>query len=366
MNLSALNATSVLQTIASVLLAVLILLAMVTVHEFGHYIAGKIFKFKINEFSIGFGPAIFKRVSKKSGELFSVRILPLGGYCAFAGEDDDGSTANDPNDPSLFNNKAPWQRIIVLAAGAFMNYVLAMIMIFTLFFSFGQYEYKVYEMQESAFPSEYSLMKDDIITDIDGKNMYLITDYISVLNGKKEGDKVDFSLIRDGENVTVQVMLRSDADFENLSDTQTLLETLGIKSMGGVPVRFGFFSMIGRSFVYSFKIGGTILQTLGELLTGKLGLSAVGGPITTIKVTSKVAAQSFQSFLEISAYIGVNLAVFNLLPIPALDGSKIVLTVIEWIRKKPLNKNVEAVINVIGFVAIFGFAILVDILQFIK
>lgn len=196
--------------------------------------------------------------------------------------------------------------------------------------------------------------------------MYLITDYISALNGKREGDKVDFAVIRDGESVTVQVMLRSDADFQNLSDTQTLLKTLGVSSMGGVPVRFGFFSMIGRSFVYSFKIGGTILQTLGELLTGKLGLSAVGGPITTIKVTSQVAAQSFQSFLEISAYIGVNLAVFNLLPIPALDGSKIVITIIEWIRKKPLNKKVEAIINVVGFVAIFGFAILVDILQFIK
>lgn len=103
---------------------------------------------------------------------------------------------------------------------------------------------------------------------------------------------------------------------------------------------------------------------LGELLTGKLGLSAFGGPVTTIAMTSQIAAQGFRSFLEIASYIGVNLAVFNLLPIPALDGSKVVFTIIEWVRGKPVSRKVEAVIHAVGFVLLFGFAILVDILQF--
>ncbi len=358
-----LSFVSVMKNIGAVLLAVAILLVMVTVHEFGHYAAGKILKFKVNEFSIGFGPALFKKKNESSDEQFSVRLLPLGGYCAFAGEDDDNA---DQDNPYLFSNRAPWKRIVVLFAGPLMNYLLALLLVFGLFFGFGQYEYQVYSVaEEPSVPAEYCLKEGDIVTKIEGKNTYVLTDYISAINGKKQGDLVEVSLIREGESATVKIMLQADADFVNLSDTNTLLYAIGVTSMGGVPVRFGFFSMIGRSFAYSFRIGGTILQTLGELLTGKLALTAVGGPITTIKITSQVASQSVQSFLEIAAYIGVNLAVFNLLPIPALDGSKIILTAIEWIRKKPLNRKVEAVINVVGFVAIFGFAILVDILQFI-
>ena len=106
-----------------------------------------------------------------------------------------------------------------------------------------------------------------------------------------------------------------------------------------------------------------MLRSLGELFTGKLGMEAVGGPVTTIKVTSEVASSGFSSFLSIAALIGVNLAVFNLLPVPALDGSKVVFCLIEWIRKKPVNRNVEAMIHFIGIIFLFGFAILVDVLQ---
>ena len=114
-----------MSTIGSVLLAILILLVMITVHEFGHYLAGKALKFKISEFAIGFGPKIFKRKSKKTGELFSIRALPLGGFCAFDGED--GEDEEEVNDG--FTSKAPWKRIIVLLAGPIMNYILALFLI---------------------------------------------------------------------------------------------------------------------------------------------------------------------------------------------------------------------------------------------
>ena len=106
-----------------------------------------------------------------------------------------------------------------------------------------------------------------------------------------------------------------------------------------------------------------MLRSLGELLTGKLGLEAMGGPITTIQVTSQAATSGMLSFLNIAAFIGVNLAVFNLLPIPALDGSKVVFCLIEWIRKKPINRKVETIIHLVGIIFLFGFAILVDLLQ---
>ena len=131
MTLQLLAFSDVMSAVGSVLLALLILLAMITVHEFGHWAAGKLLHFKITEFAIGFGPALFKH-TKKNGEIFSVRALPLGGYCAFAGEDEEAA------DPDAFNNKKPWRRIIVLFAGAFMNYVLALVLILISFFSFGQ------------------------------------------------------------------------------------------------------------------------------------------------------------------------------------------------------------------------------------
>ena len=127
-----LSVSSVMSTIFAVLLAILILLAMITVHEFGHYLAGKALKFKINEFAIGFGPKLFRRVSKKTGEAFSIRLLPLGGFCAFEGED------NGAESEGSFNSKAPWKRIIVLISGPLMNYVLAVLLIIIAMLSFGQ------------------------------------------------------------------------------------------------------------------------------------------------------------------------------------------------------------------------------------
>ncbi|MDE6001497.1 MAG: site-2 protease family protein, partial [Clostridia bacterium] len=132
-----LSVSSVMNTVLAVILAILILLVMITVHEFGHYLAGKALRFKINEFAIGFGPKLFKRTSKKSGEAFSIRLLPLGGFCAFDGEDDDGLN------PNSFNKKAPWKRIIVLISGPLMNYILALLLIIVSLFAFGQMLFKV-------------------------------------------------------------------------------------------------------------------------------------------------------------------------------------------------------------------------------
>lgn len=169
-----LSLASTMKSVGGVLLAVVILLAMVTIHEFGHYLAGKLLGFKINEFAVGFGPAIFKKRSKKTGETFSLRIIPLGGYCAFDGEDEfvepeekqeepfaEMSTSKSENDGGMvevneekeeeypepkgarFNDQAPWKRIIVLIAGATMNYLLGLLLIFTMFAFIGRPVYQV-------------------------------------------------------------------------------------------------------------------------------------------------------------------------------------------------------------------------------
>jgi regulator of sigma E protease len=370
--MNSLLADSVLSSIWSVLLAILVLLVMITVHEFGHYLAGKALKFKINEFSIGFGPAIFKHKRKKDGEQFSLRVLPLGGYCAFEEENEESFN------PDAFNNKAPWKRIIVLIAGATMNYLLALVVILMSFSIFGQPAYKLNTVAESdTISTEYSFVDGDIILAAEGKTIYIITDAMGALNGKKEGDVAYFTVVRDGEQKDVEIILRADCTFKNSSsESQRLLwKALGAgtyvaedgNSYYNLAVKnctLNFGQIIGHSFAYSFKLAGTIFKVLGELLTGNLNITAMGGTVTTIKIASEAVVAGAQSFLEIVAVIGVNLAVFNLLPIPALDGSKVVFCIIEWIFKKPVPRKIEAIIHAVGFVLILGFALLADILQF--
>ncbi|MBR2375237.1 MAG: site-2 protease family protein [Clostridia bacterium] len=394
-----LSFTSAMKSFGGVLLAVVILLVMVTVHEFGHYVAGKILGFKINEFSVGFGPAIFKKRSKKTGELFALRIIPLGGYCAFDGEDEDDEVVEKTDETPFpeqeqlpaktpeqvleypepkgerFNDQPPWKRIIVLLAGATMNYILAVFFIIGMFAGVGRPLYKIIKeypeeatvqataTENETMPDPYGLQTGDVVLKINGKHVYMITDYIDILDGKDAGDIVTFTVIRNGETVQVETPLLVDANFKNMSDTTKLLNAMGVYGMYAVTEQQGFWETIGHSFAYSVKIGGTVLRSLGELLTGKMGLDAMGGPVTTIKITSEAASNSLLSFLNIAAFIGVNLAVFNLLPIPALDGCKVIFCLIEWIRKKPVNRKVETMIHFIGILFLLGFAVLVDLLQ---
>lgn len=355
-------------------IALLVLLAMITVHEFGHYIAGKIFGFGIEEFAIGFGPKLFKRKSKKTGELFSIRLLPLGGFCAFKGED------ADDDDPTAFNNKKPWQRIIVLISGAFMNYLLALVLIMIMFFSYGQtmlMTYKVEPTNDPLYTAENSFCDRDVIFSVNGKNVYLTTDLMSAIGGKKAGDTVKTVVRRGGEYKTLDLILRADTDFHNVEQNDKLFAALGIfmekdsetgqildSGLYSTGVRLGFFQTVGKSFEYSFKLAGSIFTVLGQLLTGALGISSIGGTFTTISITATaIKVGGIRNLLNIASLIGVNLAVFNLLPVPALDGARVVFTFIEWIRKKPLNRRVEGIIHTVGLVLIMLFAIVIDLQQ---
>lgn len=415
--------TEILKSAGGVLAAVAILLVMVTIHEFGHYLAGKALGFKINEFSVGFGPAIFKKRSKKSGELFALRVIPLGGYCAFDGEDEiddepetNGAQKSEAQSPQektpfseletrqgdmpanaaqngetiaeepypepkgeKFNDQPPWKRIIVLLAGATMNYLLGVLLIFVMFLSFGRPLYKVTGLptiedsgaqteQTQSADSENALQSGDIIMRIEGRRLYLITDYMAAMKGKNAGDTARVEVLRfeNGalKNRTIEITLgASYKDFDSLTKTTGILKALGVTELSSVTLKEGFGVTVGNALAYSWKEAGMVLSSLGQLVTGKISIRSMGGPLTTIKVASQQAKSGWVNFLNIASFIGVNLAVFNLLPIPALDGSKVVFCIIEWIRKKPINRKVEATIHFVGIIFLFAFAILVDILQ---
>lgn len=434
--LSILSATvgEVFAYIGYVLLALLALMVMIVIHELGHYTAGKLLGFKIDEFAIGFGPKIFKRKNKKTGELFSIRPFPIGGFCAFHGEDADGAlldengnqvkdaNGNIIKDPDAFNNQKPWKRLIVLFSGAFMNFLSAILIITIYFSAYGQplpYVVGTYDV-----PSYQNVFEQgDVLLSVNGKQINLMAqeDLDNVF--KKVGDTAQFRVLRDGKRIKITASKFfydpfEDGDYIYAVDGKKLdtpiayadyLATVesndafivtvvrydekgeiceqstmkvqkganpedanGFYSYGfGITrtiarAKLPFFLAFGRAWSFCFFIVFKILASLGALITGKMGIEGAGGTITTIITMAKVSALGFDSFMYVVAIISANLAVMNLLPFPALDGSRMLFTLIEMIFKKPVPRKVEAVIHTVGLVLLLVLAVFLDVFHLVK
>lgn len=345
-----------------ILLAILILMVMITIHETGHYLAGKILKFNIEEFSIGMGPKIFSK-TMKSGEIFSIRWIPLGGYCAFKGEDEDGK-----EEEGSFNTFAPWKRVIVLFCGAFFNFLSGIIFTLILLVSVGSGIAKVTDIVATN-GNEAVLFENDIILEVDGVAPTFLNGGISGLMADKDVDEdIVLTINRDGEiiNVTVKKYqkYKTDKDGNNILDDkdQPIVESkvIGITSE---YVKLGFGEALIKCVPYTFNMAWECLKILGQLVTGHLGLDSVGGPITTVQTIATATQTNFKNLILLFPLLAVNLAVFNLLPIPALDGARMVFVFIEWIFRKPVRRDIEAKIHSVGLMVLFAFVIVVDILQ---
>lgn len=413
--------SSVFTTIWHVFLAFVILMFMVMIHETGHYAAGKLLKFKINEFSIGMGPKLFTK-TKKNGEKFSLRLLPLGGFCAFEGENEENPS------PDAFNSQKPWKRLIVLFSGALFNFLSAIIICMILFGAYGETVAVVNKVYDYAPTQNKVLEQGDIIYKINGRKVFVLDDV-----GRYMSDDMEITVLRNGKEVTLKnitrqkfvtpyvknayfdignaqgrvlaegdtiyklngqplseegqykklldeaadgtvtlVVTASDGEHEYEIAKSTLVKAIevGESSYTGVGMsqsyqthKFAFGTAIGRVFPYCGEVAMLVLRTLGGLFTGAVGLGDIGGPITTISVTSQVVSYGFASVLSLIVLISVNLAVFNLLPVPALDGCQMIFVLIEWIARKPVNRKVQAWINGVGLVLLLGFVILVDLLK---
>lgn len=368
------TATKVFSTIGYIIVALLTLMVMIVIHEFGHYIVGKILKFKINEFAIGFGPPIF-RFMMRSGEYFSIRPIPLGGFCAFEGEDADSVVEGS------FNSQAPWKRILVLLAGVTFNIISAFIIFGICFSAYGYAFPKVEGFYESTNPEfVHTLQKDDIIYKLNDQNVYSFTGFnIGTIIEKADSDTMTAVVIRNGKKVTVDINI---GEFTYPYYDESCYDENNVLIEGSVPTemrvytglgvttttalyKVNFFEGIWRGMVYSWQIIVFLFQTIGGIFTGAVAVKgALGGPITTVSVIANtVSYTGFRGVLTLLAMMSANVAIFNILPIPALDGSKIVFTIIEWIRGKPLNRKVEAIISTIGLILLFGMTIIFDIIN---
>lgn len=424
-NLLSASAGEVFKYIGFIIVAILALMLMIIIHESGHYLAGKMLGFRIDEFSIGFGPAIFKRKNKKTGEVFSIRPIPIGGFCAFHGEDQEGteenpyvnkdvatngkkgilsyivdgiaplekqavklpsnvnsSVATDGKDGVLsyidkpikgpyFNDHPAWKRLIVLFSGAFFNFLSAIFIISIYFTAYGQILPVVVDTYD-MYGFEQQFVTGDVILSVNGKQVNIMTpeDVTAVFSDLD--DSATFKVLRNGEIVKFTAH-RSEYHYEATEKDEQGNETHISETRRGYGISYSitqqklnFFLAFGRAFGFAFFIVFKILASLGALLTGKIGLESAGGTITVVKTIAEVSSQGFGSFMYVVAIISANLAVMNLLPIPALDGSRMVFTGIEMIFRKPVPRKIEGVIHTIGLVLMLVLVVFLDVFHLVN
>lgn len=370
-------------TFLYILLAIVILLVMVVIHEFGHYIAGKILKFKINEFSVGFGPKLFSK-KKKNGEVFSLRLIPLGGFCAFEGETGEEESVPPPAEPfeelaapsgnaeavaqtaqptqraRSFTEEKPWKRIIVLLAGGVFNIVSAVLFSFLFILIVGYATPRVdtvYTSPETGSPY-CALQSGDEIVKVNGNKINVMHSFEDYVANAQLGKEFTVTVLREGETTPREIKLTVQKITQEDGSTYT---GFGIQTMR--DYRAG---NVGQAFAYCVpftgKMAWTILGSFVDLIAGKIAITSLTGPVGTVGMMASASAADWRNIFVLLPLIAANLGLFNLLPIPALDGSKVIFTVIEWIRGKPINRRVENTIHTVGLLLLFAFVIVVDII----
>lgn len=363
----------------SILISILVFSIIIIVHELGHFIVAKKVGILVEEFSVGMGPLI---VSKKIGETeYSLRALPFGGFCRMLGEtgDEDLDESELNYDMSrAFSRKSVAQRIAVIFAGPAMNFILAFVLVFFMLGVNGFLVPEVKVVEENSPAMEVGLEVNDKIIEVNGEKIRIFQDFAPALALRKSNEAIDLSVMRDGEKL-------------DLSITPEYNEEYGRYMIG--------FSFGGRSGIFAENIDGfnkaTILETIKadfgtmsyfvrsvftgfiKLFTFQLSADEVSGPIGIISTIgdSYEAGMKYgiidalSNLAVLSALLSTNLGIINLFPIPAMDGGRLAFLIVEGIRKKPLNPEIEGRIHFAGFVLLFGFMIFIafnDVINLIR
>ena len=338
------------------LVAILLFGVIIAIHEFGHFFFAKLFKVKVNEFALGMGPAIFK---KKIGETqYALRLLPIGGFVSMEGED------SESDDEGAFNKKKPYQRFIIVAAGAILNLILGVIVVsvcLSMQDLVGTRE--VHSFHENAISCEYGLKAGDEIIKINNTHIYSSRG-ISFNMVRDTDNKLDITVIREGKQVELKDVEFRQFEYEG---RQYLEQDFYI-----VGVEHSVFNVVKTAILDSASIVQMVRLSLVDLCTGKYGMKDVSGPIGTISAIADSTAQGptakdkLFTALTLLSYITINVGVFNLLPVPALDGGRLFFIFIEIIRRKPINPKKEGIIHTVGLVLLLLFMAIVSISDIIK
>ncbi len=321
------------------IIALFIFGILIFVHEFGHFISARIFKVPINEFAIGMGPKIVSKTSKKTNTVYSLRAFPIGGFVSMVGEDEES------DNPNALNRKPVYQRFIICAAGAVMNLLLGIIVMSILVITSETLpSTTIFRfVDDNALSNKTGLMINDTITKVDGVRVYTANDMVyEVMRSGTE--PIDITVKRGGETVVVE-----NVEFPTITEQ-------GIK-FGNIDFYVtaeekNFVNVTKHAVVRSASTIKMIWDSLIDLVTGKYGLEQVSGPVGVTEVIGEAAERSMPDLLYLSVVISMNLGIFNLLPLPALDGGRLVFLLIEGIRRKPINPKYEGYVHFAGIVAL--------------
>ncbi len=336
----------------SILFAILLFSFLIFIHELGHFACAKLSGVQVNEFSMFMGPAIWK---KQVGEtLYSVRCIPIGGYCAMEGEE------GDSDNPRSFSRAAWWKRLIILVAGAAMNFLSGLLILAILAGPTESIIQPVVSQIEPgcAIAGEHGIQEGDRILEVDGEKVYLYSNF-SMLVSLNGGDVHDLVLERNGEKIVLEDFNLVKREFPNPDGTTSL--------------RYGFSftpkdATLGDKVQYvwnsALDMARLVRLSLKMLLTGEAGLKDMGGPVMIVSQMTEVAAQSESTYYAImnllyyGAFLAINLAVMNLLPIPALDGGRVVglllTTAAEKLLRRKINPKYEAYLHGAGMLLLLG------------
>lgn len=308
-----------------ILLAVILFGIMIAIHEFGHFFTAKLFRVKVNEFAIGMGPTIWKKT--KGETQYSLRALPIGGFCAMEGEDE------DTGDPRAFSQQAAWKKIIILCAGSVMNFLMGLVIVILLYTGITAVRAPVITGFAEGFQMEgpTGLMAGDQITKIDGHSIWCYENVITFL-GRNDGNGIDLEVKRNGEKIVLNDFQMPIREYTFEGETFT-----GFGLIFGAVEELSLVERFQYGLVQTFDYVRTVWISLADLVTGRVSVSQLSGVIGVVDVVSEVGASSptigigLLNVLSIMSLIAVNLAVMNLLPIPALDGGRILFILLNGI-----------------------------------
>lgn len=326
-----------------ILIAILIFGVLILVHELGHFLFAKKFGVAITEFSLGMGPKIFSKKGKDNVD-YSLRVLPIGGFVAMIGEEDES------DDPNSFDKKPAWQRFIIIIAGALMNLLLGFIIVFFITLSRDMYPSTVIAGFSESSVSNQFLQPGDKIVEIAGNKVYTGTEmsYEITRNGY---EPISVTVLRNGQEITFDKVT-----FGTVTEQGVVFGRVDFAVLGEQK---NFGSVIKHSFFTSKSMVKMVWESLFDLVTGRYGMEQVSGPIGVTGAIAEAAKTDMYTLFYMAAVIAINLGIFNLLPIPALDGGTLVFLLIEMISRKRVPKKIEYTIRTIGFALLMALVVFV-------
>ncbi len=330
--------------VLSVLSAILLIALMVVMHELGHFCAGRVLGFGIDEFSIGFGPALIKK--EKNGTLYALRLIPIGGACMFHGEDEEAA------DERSFMAQSAWKRAIVIAAGPLVNILSAVLLAAAILMSYGEYMPSVMEFDDSvSIAREAGVEIGDIIYGVNGNRLDYANEVVDRIK-ESDGESLTLNIIRNGERI--------DITMHDVYNEEQGYNMIGI-AMNYGRLRYGPFEAFGRSFNYVWQMIKEIAVFLGRVFQGNVSSGEVSGIVGAVSVVSEAVKISFETVLRIVMLLSMNLGLMNLLPIPALDGGRLIFLLIEAVRGKPIKQSIEGTIHFVGLILLLALMVLVTV-----